>query len=318
MHNDHESQPSLGIYGLALLAVAAFALTLPATRLALRGFGPLTVAFGRAGLAGIIALLVVRRETFALVRLRPRQVLLAVSGTVVGFPLLASFGMQRVPAAHGALVIAGIPIVITILNRLAGRERPGPAFWVLSLAAAGLVAAHALAQGGGGLGLGHLYLLLASVFAALSYIYGGILSGLARPLQVICLQLVLALPVSLAGLATSVLYLEPLPHMADASWLGVVYLGLVSQLGGFIPWYFALDKGGMTRMSQVQLLQPFLTVLASAWLLGETLRLGTLATAAGVVGLIVLMRRAQVTRAVADGSGGVAALRAEVPEAQSM
>lgn len=293
---------SLGVYGLAFLAVAAFALTLPATRFALHDVGPLTVAFARASLAGLIALTVLKRETFALARQRPGQTLLATFGTAIGFPLLASFGMQRVPAAHGALIIAGIPMVITILNRLAGRERPGPAFWAFSLAAAGLVAGHALRQGGAGFGFGHLFLLLASVCAALSYIYGGILAGLARPLQVICLQLVLALPVSLLGLAASLAALEPLPPIASASWLGVAYLGLVSQLGGFIPWYFALDKGGMTRMSQVQLLQPFLTVLASAWLLSEPLDAATLATAAGVVGLIVCMRRAQVVRALPRGA----------------
>lgn len=48
-------------------------------------------------------------------------------------------------------------------------------------------------------------------------------------------------------------------------------MGTISQLLGFIPWYTGLARGGVTTVSPVQLLQPFLTFLAAALLLGEPL-----------------------------------------------
>jgi drug/metabolite transporter (DMT)-like permease len=40
---------------------------------------------------------------------------------------------------------------------------------------------------------------------------------------------------------------------------------------GFFFWYKGLALGGIARVGQVQLLQPFMTLLGAALLLGETL-----------------------------------------------
>ncbi len=37
----------------------------------------------------------------------------------------------------------------------------------------------------------------------------------------------------------------------------------------FFVWYKALKMGGITKISQLQLLQPFITILASYFLFGE-------------------------------------------------
>jgi len=45
---------------------------------------------------------------------------------------------------------------------------------------------------------------------------------------------------------------------------------------GFFAWYRALAIGGITRVSQIQLLQPFITLTWSSIFLGEKLGIGAL------------------------------------------
>ena len=52
---------------------------------------------------------------------------------------------------------------------------------------------------------------------------------------------------------------------------------------GFFAWYRGLAMGGALRVSQTQLLQPFLSILAAVPLLGEPLEAVTLIFALGVV-----------------------------------
>jgi len=63
-----------------------------------------------------------------------------------------------------------------------------------------------------------------------------------------------------------------------------LYLALVSQLLGFFAWYKALAVGGVARVSQTQLQQPFITIIASSILLSETIGWLTL-----VFGILVVL-----------------------------
>ena len=60
---------------------------------------------------------------------------------------------------------------------------------------------------------------------------------------------------------------------------------------GFFAWYRGLALGGALRVSQTQLLQPFLSILAAALLLGESLDLVTLGFAVAVVATVVAGKR---------------------------
>ena len=66
------------------------------------------------------------------------------------------------------------------------------------------------------------------------------------------------------------------------------YLTAVSQFIGFFFYYKGLALGGIAKMSQVQLLLPFLAIFAAHWVLGEQIDgsviLGTLAITAIVAG----------------------------------
>jgi drug/metabolite transporter (DMT)-like permease len=60
---------------------------------------------------------------------------------------------------------------------------------------------------------------------------------------------------------------------------------------GFFAWYRGLAQGGIAAVGQVQLLQPFLTIVASALLLGEALDPLTFVAAGLVIVAIALGRR---------------------------
>jgi drug/metabolite transporter (DMT)-like permease len=62
---------------------------------------------------------------------------------------------------------------------------------------------------------------------------------------------------------------------------------------GFFAWYRGLFLGGIARIGQLQLFQPFLTILASAILLGEPITFITLGFASGVLVCVALGRSAQ-------------------------
>ena len=67
---------------------------------------------------------------------------------------------------------------------------------------------------------------------------------------------------------------------------------------GFFAWYHGLALGGIARVGQVQLLQPFLTLGASALLLHETITPAMLAVALIVALIVAIGRKASVRRPV--------------------
>jgi drug/metabolite transporter (DMT)-like permease len=60
---------------------------------------------------------------------------------------------------------------------------------------------------------------------------------------------------------------------------------------GFFAWYRGLAWGGTLRVSQVQLLQPFLSILLSVPVLGERLEPATLGFSLAVMACVWLGRR---------------------------
>jgi hypothetical protein len=79
------------------------------------------------------------------------------------------------------------------------------------------------------------------------------------------------------------------------TWIGFLYLALVSQLFGFFLWNAGLALGGIARVSLTQLVQPFVTIVASALLLGETIEPSSLAFAFVVISLVAVGRGMRIT-----------------------
>jgi drug/metabolite transporter (DMT)-like permease len=119
------------------------------------------------------------------------------------------------------------------------------------------------------------------------YVFGAKVTPTLGAERVICWVCLLALPVSLPG----ALLTWPQQDVAPTSWVGLAYVGTVSMWAGFFAWYRGLTWGGTLRVSQLQLLQPFVSMLAAVPLLGEPLEVATLGFALAVVATVLLGKR---------------------------
>lgn len=268
---------------LGLIGVAAFSFTVPFTRVAVAGLDPLFIGSGRAVVAAILA-------AFALALTRQRlprgvqwaRLAVVAGGVVVGFPLLTSFALTTTPASHGAVVIALLPAATATAAVLRGRERPPLAFWLIT-GAGGLaaIAFAAMQSGFGQLHWADLLLLGAVLAAAIGYAEGGLLARELGAWQTVSWALVLASPLMVLLTAVSVAQ-EP-PTATTVQWLAFAYLGVVSMFLGFFAWYRGLAIGPIAQVSQIQLIQPVLTICWAALLLGEALTWGTVVGGLAVI-----------------------------------
>jgi drug/metabolite transporter (DMT)-like permease len=279
-----------------------FAGTLPFTRIAVEALSPGFIAAGRAALAGVLAgttLLVLRRAWPG----RGDLLKFALGGLclVGGFPLFTALAMQSVPAGHGGVVLGILPLATALISALIAGERPSTAFWIAAVIGAGLVVGFTLHEGGGDFEPGDLYLLAAVLSSSLGYVVSAQLAqrGYAG-WEVISWILVVSLPVT----APLSLWLMPSdPAAVPAwSWIGFAYVTLLSQYLGFFAWNAGLAIGGIARVSQVQLLQTFVTLVFAAFLNGERIDALTWLVAVGVVGVVVAARYAAIRRAPRPGS----------------
>jgi drug/metabolite transporter (DMT)-like permease len=81
------------------------------------------------------------------------------------------------------------------------------------------------------------------------------------------------------------------------AWIILIYLSLFPMFIGFFFWYEGLAIGGIARVSQVQLIQPFCTLIAASILLGDSLTIMNLIFAVLVVSTVILGKRMLVRRA---------------------
>jgi len=280
---------------LGFVGVAIFSLTLPVTRIALEGLEPVMVGLGRAVVAAAVAavILVATRQPVPPRRHWGRLVVVAL-GVVLGFPLFSAIAMTTVPAAHGGVVMGVLPLATTVAGALFCGERPSARFWALAALGSALVIAFAWFKGAGGLVAGDGWLLLAVAAAGIGYAVGGELSRTLCGWQVICWALVVSVPFILPVVAWRMDGVNW--GAAPRVWAAFLYVALFSQLIAFFAWNRGLALGGVARVSQVQLLQVFLTLAASAALLGEELDAVTLGFAVVVVATVAVGRRMPVAR----------------------
>jgi drug/metabolite transporter (DMT)-like permease len=288
-------------YALGLLGVAIFALTLPMTRLAVGDASapqltPAFVTAGRAALAGLLSIAYLRWVRARVPgRAQWRALAVCALGTVLGFPWLLALALRHVDAMHAAVVTGVLPLGTALAAALLLRQRAGAAFWACALAGCALVVAFALLQGEGRLAAADLLLLAAVASASVGYVAGARASSQLPAEQVICWVLVLALPLTLPAMLAT--WPADAGAVRAASWWGFGYVTLFSMWLGFFAWYRGLVLGGVMRVSQVQLLQPFLALLAAVPLLGERLDATTLLFALGVVAVVAIGKRLPATAA---------------------
>ena len=292
---------------LGLLGVVIFAATGPLTKLAV---GPLDapqlspwfVTFGRAAVAGGLSLIYLTLQALVGSLKTPtgrewRLLGLTALGVVVGFPLFLALALRFVPSTHGAVVTGLLPLATAVVAALWFRQRPSPAFWGCALVGTGLVLAFMVLRSADS--AGHLavhqadvFLLVAMLSAAVGYVSGARLTPSLGAERVICWALVISLPITLPMAWASA------PADASAirtsSWGAFAYLAVFSMWLGFFAWYRGLALGGAVRVSQTQLVQPFLSLLMAAPLLGEALDGITLGFGLAVIATVFVSKKLAV------------------------
>jgi drug/metabolite transporter (DMT)-like permease len=292
-HSNHAHAERAGLW-YGLLGVLSFSLTLPATRVAVAYLDPTVVGLGRALVAAVLAAVLLKATRQRLpTRAELRSLAIVASGVILGFPFLSAWALRQVPAAHGAIVIGLLPLATAFAAVRVG-ERPSWQFWLASLAGSALVIIFALVSGGGGLHMADLALLGAVAAGALGYAEGGRLARTLGGWQVISWALVLAAP--FISIPVGIALWQHGAAAPPSAWLAFSYVAVISQFLGFFAWYRGLALGGVARVSQIQLIQPFLTLVASALLLHEQVTLATVLVALVVMLTVALGRRAAVAR----------------------
>ncbi|MFC1747466.1 DMT family transporter [Pseudomonadota bacterium] len=278
------------------LAVACFSVTLPATRIGVSHIDPVLFGLGRSMLVLPLAILTlwwlrIPLPTWAQVK----HLLWVALGAVIVFPWLTAVAMESVSASQGGIVVAVLPLFTAVVGAFLARQRPSIGFWSMMLLGCLLVVWFVWDDSKGGMGQGDLILLFASVLCAISYAVGGQLAKQMGGVAVICWALVLAAPVSL--LVILCLMPEQNYSLPSRAWLSFMYVAIVSQWLAFILWYQGMSLGGVVRVSQVQLLQPFLTLCVSAWLLSEVIDSEMLWFALAVVLTVTVGRSMSISEA---------------------
>jgi drug/metabolite transporter (DMT)-like permease len=303
------------------LGVTLFAATLPMTKLAVGTatdpqLSPWFITFGRAAVAGLLSILYLLRQYSR--RLEPdfayKNIVwklpniaewgllgFTACGVVVGFPLFMSLALQYVPSTHGAVVTGLLPLTTAVIAAVWFKQKPSAGFWLCAVLGTMLVLSFMVvrswkgsadASGHFSLHLADVYLLLAMLSASLGYIGGARLTPSLGAERVICWVLVLSLPTTVP--MTWLNLPSNLTAIHASSWWAFAYVAVFSMWLGFFAWYRGLALGGAVRVSQVQLVQPFLSLLFAVPLLGEKIDAMTLGFALAVIATVFVGKKMPV------------------------
>ena len=272
-------------------------MSLPATREAVESFGAWTVGFGRAVLAaacaaGVLAITRTPRPE----RRHLTSLLIVGAGVIIGFPLFTGLALETSTASRGAIVIGVLPAATALVATLRHGERPSWQFWLAAAGGLVTVVIFSISTGANGRPeLADVFFLLAVASAAVGYAEGAALTKEIGGWQTISWALILALPLTLP-VAVAALALHGIEQPQLSNWAGLAYVSLFSMYLGFFAWYAGLDIGGVARVSQIQLVQPMLTLVWAALLLDEAITVGGVAAAGLVLVFVIASKRSQIAR----------------------
>ena len=288
-----KSRESAG-FALGLVAMVLFGASLPAARISVLELDPFFVTVARAVIGGTVGLIL-------LAFLRPRwpkgvlgSMLAASLCLVILFPGSLAVASVTVPSAHGSVILGLLPLATTFGAVVFSGERPSLAFWLLSLAGAAVVTAFALYDGDIDMVIGDLFLMVAMLSVGSGYAIAANLTQKMPGWQVTAGAIVLSLPVAVPLLV--LWWPADAASVSTGAWGGILFSGIMVQFVAYAIWNVALAWGGVARVGQVQLLQPFVTFLIAVPLLGEHVDGAMIAFAVAVVVIVALTRRAAVRR----------------------
>ncbi|MEF2230880.1 MAG: EamA family transporter [Pseudodesulfovibrio sp.] len=291
-------QQKTGVYLLLILSMALWGATWVAGRVVAQSLHPMSAAVLRFIVASLGLVLMVWRSEGRLPRLERHQIVPAVFLGFTGVFAYSYFfftGLQTTPAGRAALIVACIPVCISVLSALFCGEKFGPVRIVgalLSLVGVSVVIAdgnplHLLS---GGMGRGDV-MILGCVVSWVAYSLGG-RSAMKKmpPLTAVTWSCIIGtlflLPAALPnGLVEDVLRARPV------DWGCIFFLGALATSLAYFWYYQAIAVIGASRAGIFINTVPVFAVLMGFLLLGEPIHLSLLAGGAMVITGVYLTNR---------------------------
>ena len=229
---------------------------------------------------------------------------------------LVTWAEQRVPSGLAALIVASVPLWMTLLDGIQQRERPhGVVILGLAIGLAGLGFLVAPGNFAGGTHvdpLGAAALLAAALFWAIGSLYSRRAKLPSSTLLATAMEMIAGGAILLC---TSALLREwrgfSLSAVSTASLLSLGYLIVAGSLLGFTAYIFLLGATTPARVSTYAYVNPVVAVLLGWAILGEAVTPRTLIAAAVIVASVALIIRHGSRRSVARIEENIAPLRAE-------
>lgn len=284
--------PDLAILVLVLIWGTNFSVV----KLALREISPLAFNALRFVLASVILAAFLRPSGSMLKVERgdiPTFIGLGLLGNVL-YQMLFIFGVDWTLAGNAALMLATVPIFVSLFSTMRRHETIGRTGWagvLMSVSGIGLIV------WGGTRGLqfgadtvrGDITMLAAAV-AWSAYTVGaaplvqryGPLKATAGTMWIGTVVLVL--------ISTPSLLAQEWSEVSAGAWAGVVFSGALSIALAYIIWYYGVRHLGSSRTAVYSNTVPIVALLVAWATLGETPTLIQLAGAAAIVGGVLLSR----------------------------
>lgn len=270
-------------YLKALFAVTVWGGSFIATKLALRDVSPVTIVWLRFGMGVLIlgAVVGIRRQ-LACPTLRELAFFTLLGGIGITYhQWLQSTGLQTSQASTTAWIVATTPVFMALLGWAFLKERLG---WLrlggIALAALGVLLVvskgdlRAVLIGSFGAPGDWLILLSAPNWAVFSTLSRGALGKHPAARMMFFVM-------TLGWLLTSIQffsrpYLAEVPTLTWQGWGGVAFLGIFCSGLAYLAWYDALKTLPASQLGAFLYLEPLVTVVVAALLLGETVTLASL------------------------------------------
>jgi drug/metabolite transporter (DMT)-like permease len=268
-----------------------------------RDVSPIAVGFIRAVVAGLCAVPALylskqRRPS----RREWRGIAVGSLGIVYIYPVFVAWAMQRTPSSHGSIVVGLLPLATAAAAGILGYDRPPVRFWIAALLGSATVIVYALFHAGGALHPADVALLIAVVFSGIAYAEGGHIARTLGGWQVISWIMAVNLPIVIPVLAW-LLWKQGF-HASAGVIVALLFMGVFNQYVAFFGWYKAMARVGVARASQLQLLQPFMTVIVAALFLSEVVHWDTWLALAIVIATVFVARKAATRPISRLPSGG--------------
>lgn len=271
----------------ALIAIVIWGVSFVATRIALTELSPATLVFTRFAISTVI-LLAVTRAARPPSRMVPTLAFMALIGIFM-HQMLQAWGLTMTTAISTGWLIGIIPIWTAVLSRwhlqepLSGRTIAGLALsfgGALLIVTNGEISHESIALPST---TGDLLVFLSTFTWAIYSVAGRSalreLGPSRATANVITLGTLMLLPLLVINRGW-----EEWSHVSPTGWIAVAFLGVGSSAIGYILWFAALDRLPTARVASLLYLEPIVTLIAAAAILGEEIRPVT--TTGGILVLV--------------------------------